>query len=289
MLIDWFTVAAQALNFLVLVWLMKRFLYKPVLDAIASRERLIAGELADAAAMKVEAKREREDFEHKNDTFDHQRSERTAQATDEVKVERKRLLDEARSAADVLAAKQQKKLRSELRQLHEAIARRTRHEVFSIARKALADLASARLETSMSELFARRLGALDGPAKDLLATALETSREPAIVRSAFDLAPDERESTQRAIAKLASAQIEVRFETAPEVISGIELTAGGQKVSWSIAAYLASLEQAVDELVDSGDADGVANEAKPDVPVAPASASGPARISETRHLEPGHP
>src|ERR1035441_6695689 len=39
MLIDWFTVGAQALNFLVLVWLMKRFLYKPILDAIDEREK----------------------------------------------------------------------------------------------------------------------------------------------------------------------------------------------------------------------------------------------------------
>ena len=42
MLIDWFTVAAQALNFLILVWLMKRFLYKPILHAIDAREERIA-------------------------------------------------------------------------------------------------------------------------------------------------------------------------------------------------------------------------------------------------------
>ena len=42
MLIDWFTVGAQLLNFLILVCLMKRFLYQPVLDAIAAREQKIA-------------------------------------------------------------------------------------------------------------------------------------------------------------------------------------------------------------------------------------------------------
>ena len=47
MLIDWFTVGAQALNFLVLVWLLKRFLYQPILDAIDAREKRIAKELAD--------------------------------------------------------------------------------------------------------------------------------------------------------------------------------------------------------------------------------------------------
>ncbi len=57
MLIDWFTVGAQLLNFLILVWLMKRFLYKPVLDAIDAREKLIATELADAAAKKTKRKK----------------------------------------------------------------------------------------------------------------------------------------------------------------------------------------------------------------------------------------
>ena len=55
MLIDWFTVGAQLLNFLILVWLLKRFLYKPILGAIDIRERRIAAELADAAAKRIAA------------------------------------------------------------------------------------------------------------------------------------------------------------------------------------------------------------------------------------------
>ena len=55
MLIDWFTVGAQALNFLILVWLMKRFLFKPVLDAIDAREKRIAAAIADADQKKAEA------------------------------------------------------------------------------------------------------------------------------------------------------------------------------------------------------------------------------------------
>ena len=50
MLIDWFTVGAQAVNFIILVWLLKRFLYKPILNAIDAREKRIATELAAAGA-----------------------------------------------------------------------------------------------------------------------------------------------------------------------------------------------------------------------------------------------
>jgi F-type H+-transporting ATPase subunit b len=99
MLIDWFTVAAQALNFLILVWLMKRFLYKPILNAIDAREKLIAKELADADAKKAEAQKEHEEFQKKNEEFDQQRAALLTKATDEAKTERERLLDDARKAS----------------------------------------------------------------------------------------------------------------------------------------------------------------------------------------------
>ena len=103
MLIDWFTVGAQALNFLILVWLMKRFLYKPILHAIDAREERIAKELADADAKKAEAQKERDEFEHKNEEFDQQRAALLSKATDEAQAERQRLLDEARKAAAALS------------------------------------------------------------------------------------------------------------------------------------------------------------------------------------------
>jgi F-type H+-transporting ATPase subunit b len=91
MLIDWFTVGAQVLNFLILVWLLKRFLYKPILNAIDTREKRIATELADADAKKAEAQKEHDEFQSKNKTFDDERSGLLGKATDEAKAEHDRL------------------------------------------------------------------------------------------------------------------------------------------------------------------------------------------------------
>src|ERR1700733_783694 len=96
MLIDWFTICAQSLNFLILVWLMKRFLYKPILQAIDAREKRIATELADAETKKAEAQKQRDEFQHKNEEFDQQRAALLKKGTDEANAERQRLLDEAR-------------------------------------------------------------------------------------------------------------------------------------------------------------------------------------------------
>jgi F-type H+-transporting ATPase subunit b len=249
MLIDWFTVGAQALNFIILVWLLKRFLYKPILSAVDAREKRIAAELANAEAKMAEAQQEREEFQRKNEEFDRQRAQLLSKATDEAKAERQRLLDEARKAADSLSAKREEALRSDVNNLNQAIRRRTEQEVFAIARKALADLATTSLEERMSEVFNRRLRTMDATAKEGLGQALKTASAPALVRSAFDLPAAQRAAIQNALNETFSAEIHVRFETAPDMVSGIELITDSQKMAWSIADYLVSLERSVAELL----------------------------------------
>jgi len=263
MLIDWFTVGAQALNFIILVWLLKRFLYKPILNAIDAREKRIAAELADADAKEAKAQKERDEFQHKNEEFDRQRAALLSKATDEAKAERQRLLGDARKAADGLSAKLQETLRSEADNLNQAIRRRTQQEVFAIARKALADLATTSLEERMGEVFTRRLRSMDDKAKNSLGEALTTAAEPALVRSAFDLPATQRATIQNALNETFSAEIRTRFETAPDLVSGIELTANGQKLAWSIADYLASLERGVSELLNRKDKSDAKAEAAP--------------------------
>jgi F-type H+-transporting ATPase subunit b len=266
MLIDWFTVGAQALNFVILVWLMKRFLYKPILHAIDAREKRIAAELADADAKKAEAQKERNEFQRKNEEVDQQRATLLSQATEEAKAERQRLLDEARQAADALSAKRQETLRSDAHNLNQAIRRRTQQEVFAIARKALTDLATTSLEERLGEVFTRRLREMDGHAKAGLADALKTASDPALVRSAFELPAEQRAAIQTALSETFSTEIHLRFETAPDLISGIELTTNGRKVAWSIADYLVSLEKGVDELLKQKDKPEATVEPKPEEP-----------------------
>jgi F-type H+-transporting ATPase subunit b len=254
MLIDWFTVGAQALNFLILVWLMKRYLYKPILNAIDAREKRIAAELADAAAKQDEAKKERAEFGQKNQEFEKGQATRLKEATAAAEAERQRLLDDAREAADAVRTKREVALQNEQRTLGQDLTRWTQKQVFAIARKALSDLAAANLEERMSETFVQRLRGLTGAAKEQLAAALKSSDNPIPVRSAFDLSQGQHSAIQNAINETFSADIHLQFETVPELVSGIELSANGQKVAWSIADYLAKLEASASALLQKEDA-----------------------------------
>ena len=269
MLADWFTIVAQALNFLILVWLMKRFLYKPVLHAIDEREKRIAAELANADAKKTEAQKEHDEFQHKNEDFDRERATLLSKAAGDAQAERQRLLDEARKAAADLSAKRQETLQNEEQDLHLAIRRRTQQEVFAIARKALADLATVSLEERLGEVFTRRLREMDGKGKAGLGEALKTASGPAVVRSAFDLPAEQRAAIQNALNETFSAEVRVRFETSPDLVGGIELTTNGQKVAWSIADYLASMEKSVGELMKEKDKPAAKAEPEPEAKIEP--------------------
>lgn len=249
MLIDWFTVVAQAVNFLALVWLLKRFLYKPILKAIDEREKGIAAQLAEAAAQKAEAQKEREELQYKHEEFDRHRGELLRQAADAAKAERQRLLEETRKEFDFLRSKWQEALRDEQAGLTEEIARRIYQEVLAIVRKVLADLAGVSLEERICAVFIQRLRDLNAGAKAQLTAALKTSPHPALVRSTYDLPPAQRAAIEDLLKERFACEVGLQFERTPDLVGSIELLANGHKLAWSIADYLTSFEKSIGELL----------------------------------------
>ncbi|WP_158969132.1 F0F1 ATP synthase subunit B [Paraglaciecola sp. L3A3] len=252
MLIDWFTVTAQAVNFLILVWLLKRFLYQPVLHAIDAREQRITAELADAAAKQIEAQTERDTFQLKNQNFEQQSDKLMQQAAAAASAEQTRLIEDVKKEAEVLRHKYQQSLANEVQHLKNSLSRKTSQEVFAITRKTLSEIATSSLEQQAIEVFIRRLRELNTSKKAILSEALQTCTltSPAILRSAFQLSEIQIELIKKAINQTFSLQIPVKFLTQKEIISGIELTANGQKLVWSIDDYLSQLEQDVSALLN---------------------------------------
>lgn len=244
MLIDWFTVAAQGLNFLVLVWLLKRYLYKPVLAAIDAREKRIALAIADAESQKKIAEQERQALEAEKAALDGQRADLLKQAVTAAAAERVRLLDEARSEASSLREKQMAALREDQARQCGDIAHRAQQEVLAIARKALGALAGASLEERVVAVFLKNLRGLDVPAKEKLLAAFGGVSD-VLVRSAFDLPEVQRTLIKHTVDEEISRSSMLRFEVSTEMLCGLELVGGGQKLSWSIADYLDGLEQRI--------------------------------------------
>lgn len=232
MQIDWFTVAAQALNFLVLMWLLKRFLYKPILDAIAAREKHIADQLTMASDIEAKAQKEQEIFKQKNETFEKEKMKRMSEVKAEAHTIRAQLLKDVTDEAETLRAQKKETLQNELNDLNADILKQTKEQVFVTASKVLSDLADTTLEERMLTIFITRLQALNDKDKAAL------SSENAVITSAFALSP-----AQQNVLKAEIKTNTIKFKVSPQLVSGIELSMGGQKLAWSISDYLETLEK----------------------------------------------
>jgi F-type H+-transporting ATPase subunit b len=250
MLIDWFTVIAQAINFLILVWLLKRFLYKPILDAIDARERQIAHTLVEAAETKAAAELQRDVFERKNHHFNDTRESLLLRMKDEIHAKRQELLDNAHATADTISRKRLATLQREQLAFAEKLAGHTQDQVFSIARKALRDLADTSLEERIILVFIRQLHAMDDSTKQDCFEAFTQSHEPVRVRTAFQLSEAHQASIRDAVQEIGGVDRVLRFEVIPHGIGGIELIANGRKVAWSIDEYVTLLQRSLTTLAD---------------------------------------
>ncbi|MCB0791908.1 MAG: F0F1 ATP synthase subunit B [Flavobacteriales bacterium] len=250
MLFDPFTIIAQIINFLVLVWLLRRFLYRPVLDAIQAREDRIASGLRDAAREKAEAASERDELVRRNAAFDRERDVRMKQVQADVERQRSTWMDAARKEHEAQREQLRTALDRERDEVDRAIDGQLREGVFALAGKTLHDLADATLADRMADKLVERLVGSTNEERARLRDML--MKGPVIVRSAFELDEDHRKSLSHAIKDLAGATIDLHFEVPATRIDGIELVSDGLKVSWTISGYLRDMEEQVRSLLRKG-------------------------------------
>ena len=241
MLINWFTVVAQIVNFLILVWLLKRFLYQRVVDAMDERQAKIAATLKQAEAKRAEATEAEEEFRTRTKDLENHREDLQAKAAADVEGARAAQMRELTTELDALRGTWRETVERERDTFVEDLEEHVRKEVLDLARRALADLANVQLETAMAEAFVRRLQALDEKGKAALADALATPDEPVLIKTVFGLPDAARQAVEQAIRKELGTTADVRFEQDEAGSGGIELSGGGQKLAWTVDNYLDDL------------------------------------------------
>jgi F-type H+-transporting ATPase subunit b len=241
--INWFTVIAQVINFLLLVWLLKKFLYKPILNAIDEREKKIRDKLKDADAQKAAAQKEQDDFKKQQEDFDQQKKALMDKAVADANTQKQQLMDAAKTEADNLLANTAQAAKEKKENDHLEMSEKIQQQVFAFTRKALTDIASTSLEEQTANTFVKHLQELIGDDKKQFIDAFKSNSNAILVRTAFDLPAKQQGEIHDAVNVLLSADTQLQFKTTPGIISGIELSTNGYKFSWSISEYLSSLEQ----------------------------------------------
>lgn len=243
MLIDWFTVTAQIVNFLILIALLKYLLYDRIIKAMDEREERIRTRLKEAEEEKQGAEREAKALREKNREFDDNREQMLARAKQQADNTRKKLTQEARQAVADLQKTWQEAIEREKESFVQDLRKMTGIQVYEVARKALRDLAGAELEERMVDVFLARLREMKKRERESLAAYIKEAGSEVIIRSAFEITPGMRQKLTGALRRHLTDEINPHYETVPELISGIELRTRGRKIAWSLQRYLDTLEE----------------------------------------------
>ena len=246
MLIDPFIVIAQIINFLILVALLKRFLYKPITQAMEGRSQKIERQLTAAAIKEKDAEAEKELYRQKQQELEAQKQAWFEQAKQEVEQEKEKLRQQAQAEVNQARSEWYKTFEQDQQKLAREIRDRLSQQVVLTARKALADLANADLEAQIIETFIDRLYNLDQLPKDTIPTAPSSNpRHVITICSSFTIPEKQRDRLIVAIREQIATNAEVQFETVEEFICGIELRAQDYKITWNIEHYLKELEGSI--------------------------------------------
>lgn len=239
MLIDWFTVAAQVVNFLILVWLLKRFLFGPISKAIQERQDSISSSLAEAAATKLVAETEKQEYQARKAEIEAQCDGLIKEAVASGQMEKKRLLEEAQKAAETLSQSRLESLQSQEQKLEKALRERAQDEALQLAREILRQLACAELDSAIIQTFLHRLDQLDDKAQQ----TLQQAHGEILVRTARELNPDLRHTLEKGVEKRLGQSLRWSYKTEPELVNGLELVAGGHKIGWNSAELLEQVKR----------------------------------------------
>jgi F-type H+-transporting ATPase subunit b len=249
MQIDWITVSAQIVNFLILVWLLKRFLYQPVMRAMGRREQRITDRLNQANDREQQAQQQREQYQNRQKELDQQRDEILAKAKEDADQEKHRLLDEARSEVDEKKQHWQRQLAQEKEEFLKSLRDQAGDVIQHITRKALVDLANGTLEQHIVESFINRLQSLDDKAR----SALANTHEAIQINTSFELDSGVRNQLTRVIHENIDNDIDVQYNQSPDLMCGIELVTGGQQLSWNVNHYLDELTTRIGQAFSASD------------------------------------
>lgn len=256
MLVDWFTIAAQAVNFVVLVAILRYFLYGRIIKTVEARERDIESRLEEAEHQQTRAAQAAKEQDERERQWEQDLEKRLTRAKEDVEDKKNQLMDDARDEVEGLRRRWNEALENDkasfLRDLRAGIGR----HAYEMARDTLADLADEELERHVVRVFRCRLDAMDTDRKTELRNAVQGSGSGVTIVSAFEIPESDRNELADHVREALGRAVDVRFEVSPDAICGIELLTDGHKAGFSVGSRMQRLEEWVDETIGSETGEG---------------------------------
>ncbi len=250
MQIDWLTVVAQIINFLLLVWLLKHFLYQPVIHAMDKREELISSRLSEAEQRKADALNAKKKHENAIDQIAHNKQALEEAAIESVGKQRQKLLADARKEVAKRQAEWHQQINRDASNFIRDLKLHSANAIQSVTQRMLTDVANTNLDTQMLNAFLELL--IDLESEPL--NAIKDSSSPVLVTTAKALDESERHRITATLHELLGVEKAIDYQFSPNLVSGIEMEVAGFRIGWNLRDYLDEMADNVAKQLEHVDA-----------------------------------
>ena len=237
MLLDWFTIFAQILNFFVLIALLRLFLYKPIIEAMQERKEHVAQETHALREARAEAQTLNMELRRKRQDLDNREADVMAEIHAEAERWREQVMDSARGEVETMRREWLAALEREKESVALNLRKKLIHEVSATAARIVQDLSGSDLEQLILSGFMQRI--------DDEARGVDCGNSEILIRTGFEHTDLQEQSLKLLLEELFPAQNERIFITDPRLGLGIELIAGDRKWEWNLSSYVSELEQKI--------------------------------------------
>lgn len=241
--LSWSTFALEIINFLVLVWLLKRFLYKPVMNVIAQRQARVEGQLNEAKSLKQQAEQLKQQYETRLETWEKEKQQARVQFQQQLDMEK---------------ANQEKVFKQKLAQQHEkAAVLQRRHEeqlqkkveadamqqAAEFASHLLAQASGQALETRLLEMLMRDLELLPAADIDKLQQQWGTPSHSVSVSSVYQISHEHQQNLETLLHRIFGADINIDYTQDDSLLAGLAIHCGAWNLAFNLRDELKSFAE----------------------------------------------
>ncbi|MFZ2063744.1 MAG: F0F1 ATP synthase subunit B [Candidatus Binatus sp.] len=218
---SWWTFALQAINFLILIWLLRRFLFKPVTAIVARRKEEIARGMTEAAAEKQKALDMQRDVQAQRAGIEAERQKAIEEQRAQLAAERKKLIDEAHADAEKIRTQAAAQLNEERTAATQELFSQTIDLAVKLAERLLRELTFPSIEHAFMTRVLDYLDRLPPPERTALVSHLDQT--PMVVTTAHPLDAREEAEWREQLAKRIGRAAGITFNIDPALIAGAEI------------------------------------------------------------------
>lgn len=241
---SWLTFIAQIVNLFVLIWLLKHFLYRPVLDVIDKRQSLINDQVSAAQRAKDQTDREKEEWEKEKSRFDDIRQKRLNDLAKEEEDLRKQSDQEIKKAGYEKRSQMQQALNTEISSIQEEIRTIVTKQFVSLSQKVFTELTEHTPMDNVLHTIGNKIKQLPQKEKKEIEKNLIKQNKVAVISSAA-LTVDQQQELCKVLKEnfSISKKTDISWQENTNLIFGLEIHLGNTVLEWNLKNYLEELQQ----------------------------------------------